>query len=391
MADDEAFGVVYLIETAHQFWSELEDILTLPLDATLLYIDSQLRSFVKFCARYHERYLSTPAQLEHAVELLFSSDFFSFHSDRACHILVEDAKLETDPHVLFILYTIFLARGRDHLNFFRSHATWEPIIPILMDHVIFEFQADAMSDFIESRIRFLAIEMLFQLCRLQKLTGAQLRVFTDSFIDDLFDLVENSRSNEILGYSVIRFLVCLNEQFMVASVPTAKARSHHSKRSSTDQPSTSGTQSSVATNSVLNVLMLRLNNSKTFGENLIFMLNRADDTPEDQALQMLILKMLYLLFTTPGTQEYFYTNDLRVLVDVFIRELINMSDENESLKHTYLRVLSPLLNNTQLKDDPYKPDMVFQTLQNFTAYAHIREVDATTRRLVDRCLSGDWC
>jgi len=59
-----------------------------------------------------------------------------------------------------------------------------------------------------------------------------------------------------------------------------------------------------------------------------------DDTPEDQALQLLILKMLYLLFTTPGTQEYFYTNDLRVLVDVFVRELNNLSDENESVRCT---------------------------------------------------------
>ena len=98
--------------------------------------------------------------------------------------------------------------------------------------------------------------------------------------------------------------------------------------------------------------MRRLHDSKTFGENLIFMLNRAgvttfsfkrysfpmflwpDDTPEDQALQLLILKMLYLLFTTPGTQEYFYTNDLRVLVDVFVRELNNLSDENESVRCT---------------------------------------------------------
>lgn len=46
--------------------------------------------------------------------------------------------------------------------------------------------------------------------------------------------------------------------------------------------------------------------------------------------------MLYLLFTTPGTQEYFYTNDLRVLVDVFLRELNNISDENESVSYSSL-------------------------------------------------------
>lgn len=57
------------------------------------------------------------------------------------------------------------------------------------------------------------------------------------------------------------------------------------------------------------------------------------------ALQLLILKMLYLLFTTPGTQEYFYTNDLRVLVDVFVRELNNLSDENESVGAPYCDLL----------------------------------------------------
>lgn len=49
-------------------------------------------------------------------------------------------------------------------------------------------------------------------------------------------------------------------------------------------------------------------------------------------MQLLVLKLLYLLFTTPGTQEYFYTNDLRVLVDVFIRELVDLPDESESVR-----------------------------------------------------------
>ena len=48
-------------------------------------------------------------------------------------------------------------------------------------------------------------------------------------------------------------------------------------------------------------------------------------------MQLLILKMLYLLFTTPGTHEYFYTNDLRVLLDVFIRELVDLPEEHESV------------------------------------------------------------
>lgn len=116
-------------------------------------------------------------------------------------------------------------------------------------------------------------------------------------------------------------------------------------------------------NRVIQILMRRLGSSKTFGENLIFMLNRAgtcaildvslssnfqhlDYSAEDRCMQLLVLKILFLLFTTPGTQEYFYTNDLHVLVDVFIRELVDLDEDSESvssgLSHslTYIHNLS---------------------------------------------------
>lgn len=48
-------------------------------------------------------------------------------------------------------------------------------------------------------------------------------------------------------------------------------------------------------------------------------------------MQLLVLKILYVLFTTKGTSEYFYTNDLRVLVDVFLRELVDLDDDSESV------------------------------------------------------------
>jgi hypothetical protein len=48
-------------------------------------------------------------------------------------------------------------------------------------------------------------------------------------------------------------------------------------------------------------------------------------------MQVLVLKLLYLLFTTPGTSEFFYTNDLCVLVDVFLRELVDLDESSESV------------------------------------------------------------
>lgn len=49
-------------------------------------------------------------------------------------------------------------------------------------------------------------------------------------------------------------------------------------------------------------------------------------------MQLLVLKLLYLLFTTKGMSEYFYTNDLCVLVDVFLREIGNIDEDNESVR-----------------------------------------------------------
>ena len=54
-------------------------------------------------------------------------------------------------------------------------------------------------------------------------------------------------------------------------------------------------------------------------------------TPEDLVMQLLILKMLYILFNTKGLSEYFYTNDLCVIVDVFLREIVDLDEESESV------------------------------------------------------------
>ena len=81
--------------------------------------------------------------------------------------------------------------------------------------------------------------------------------------------------------------------------------------------------------------MSRVASSPTFGENLIFILNRTSSRADDDlCVQLLILKLLYLLFTTKETTFYFYTNDLKVLVDIFIRELSDLPDESESVSQS---------------------------------------------------------
>lgn len=156
------------------------------------------------------------------------------------------------------------------------------------------------------------------------------------------------------------------------------------------------------TNKIVKVLSAQGARYKTFGENIILLLNREDET----SLQLLTLKLLYLLFTTPQTYEYFYTNDLHVLVDILIRNLLDLPEEATALRHTYLRVLYPLLEHTQLQQPPhYKRSEILKLLtvlsgaqiseqpgnpDSVSHWTHFDAIDDTTKRLVRRCQGVSW-
>jgi hypothetical protein len=51
---------------------------------------------------------------------------------------------------------------------------------------------------------------------------------------------------------------------------------------------------------------------------------------DDTCIQILILKLLYAIFTRMNLYEYFYTNDLYVLVDIILREVCGLGDTKEA-------------------------------------------------------------
>lgn len=142
------------------------------------------------------------------------------------------------------------------------------------------------------------------------------------------------------------------------------------------------------TNRLIKMLSLHGSSYRSFGENIILVLNRETETSQ----QLLILKALYLLFTTKATYEYFYTNDLKVLLDIIIRNLMDLPEEKMSLRHTYLRVLYPLLAHTQLSQPPhYKRDEIQKALRILVGGGtHFAPTDETTLRLVDRVSNVEW-
>lgn len=91
-------------------------------------------------------------------------------------------------------------------------------------------------------------------------------------------------------------------------------------------------------------------------------------------------------------------------MDILIRNLLDLPEEASALRHTYLRVLYPLLAYTQLRNPPHYKREELRKLLNIlvrgqVSYGneaeqekilHFEEVDETTRRLVARCATVDW-
>ena len=118
------------------------------------------------------------------------------------------------------------------------------------------------------------------------LTFSILEIFDDPFIDYLFDLVEQTRymPDDTFNYSVVKLIVsmaqlgpgcklptqtlqvALNEEFMVAGLG--------GEVSPTSQEKNKAEESAEPKNRIIRVMMRRLGSCRTFGENMIFMLNR---------------------------------------------------------------------------------------------------------------------
>ena len=130
-------------------------------------------------------------------------------------------------------------------------------------------------------------------------------IFDDAFIDYLFDLVEQTRymHDDTFNYSVIKLIVradrlgpsykfltrglqiALNEQFMVTGLGDEPQTSPEKKNKEPPEPK----------NRIIRVMMRRLGTCRTFGENMIFMLNRASESN-------LGIFWLHLIFFSPQNE-----------------------------------------------------------------------------------------
>ncbi|WFC95803.1 GCD complex subunit gcd7 [Malassezia brasiliensis] len=219
-------------------------------------------------------------------------------------------------------------------------------------------------------LQYKALALLYELLCTVRLRQAELVCIGEPFVCHLFDEAEATRTleDETLGVLVTQLLLALHEQYMAAVQGM-----------------------SPAPFSILAVIRDRAHATRTFAENVVFMLNRTPCTDTAGCrFHLLVLKLLDALFAMPETASYFYMNDLKVLVDIFLRQITDLAEQRELLRQVYLRVLPALLTQTQLCTVAYKREAIRDVLGTIVRYGDWSNTAPRTVELARRCLAAEW-
>lgn len=236
-------------------------------------------------------------------------------------------------------------------------------------------------------------DVIFQyLFHVVLLSDAEFQALTESpliptLIDDLlsseafdkYDLTgDDFTEDKLIAYEKLKLLLLINEQYLMKSMYGL------------------GIQ-----NKVFEGLLSRrkdaINGICGFTNLLVYQVNRE----ESSIIKILMLKFLYLIFTSSSTARLPYLNDLKILIDIVVRELNDLDyseDENRILALTYLKVLFPLLLFSQLSDlqPAYKGAEIVEMLRSIVTNCDTRDTSQRSKELSDivksaiKCLTIPW-
>ncbi|EEB07146.1 cytoskeletal protein [Schizosaccharomyces japonicus yFS275] len=366
----EISDVLYQIDDKKQFLSEVDEIVNQRVSSKEQ-LNRLVDNLIRFICAYGVSFLTSEEHLLDCCLQIRNSATFKDNVDVFRSALL--ATLFASENIFgsdFVLYFFLVDASKDPacLHFLADMG----FFPLLIDHIVRRIKLNKTNE--ESSCPY-GLCLLVRLCRTQRISMPDLKSVSDFFMEALFLEVDLAKENEIEDHFILCILaiLSLNEQFMLAGL-----------RTNEDPGSVNG-----HANKVMAALMNPNIDTRSYGEGLVFTLNRENDV----RVQLLILKQLFLIFTTPETYEYFYTNDLHVLMDVCIRELNNLSPESSALQYAYLQVLYPMLVNSQVRDPPhYKTVDLVHTLQAIVEPNPMssRTIPPATEKAVEQVLSIPW-
>lgn len=202
--------------------------------------------------------------------------------------------------------------------------------------------------------------LMFELCKNYDFSD-ELDIFEENDIVSLFEKLKvQPRDENEVNFLKFRLLLVLNEQYMFQCGLKVK--------------------NGDKVNYVFQAMIEKIQYFQVFNEILILNFNRELDRVD----QILMLKFLYTVFSNSVTNNLVYLNDLKVIVDIIIRQLFNLQiGKSEYLVNIYLRVLYCILTETELKNHPYKKDELTEVLEYTSSSDDSVE---KTKILAKRCI-----
>ncbi|KAI3404106.2 LDB17 [Candida oxycetoniae] len=243
--------------------------------------------------------------------------------------------------------------------------------------VILKFSCDLVFEYLYY-IEFLSSKELAELASNDnEIIAVIIKYLLSSEHFNNYDLDSDEFNNEsrLVAYEELKLLLLINEQFLMNS---------YNESRSTNNVFAELTNNNKDTN-------CNMKNIVGFINLLIYHLNRE----ESQIIKLLILKFLYQVFTTSYTAKLIYRNDLKILIDIFIRELDNLESKDSILIFTYLRVLYPILMYSELSDcGNYKNielwDVLSHTITNPGSKTSGSEERLLMSQLAAKCMKVKW-
>lgn len=117
--------------------------------------------------------------------------------------------------------------------------------------------------------------------------------------------------------------------------------------------------------------------ARYFAEALLLLLNKGKMT-----ILVKTLKLIDNIFENEKTKEsFFYTNDLKALVDILVREISNTS--SDEIRMMYLNILPGLLNTKEYQTSKHRAEDIKQMCDDL---AFSEEISEDCRKKVDQIL-----
>ncbi|KAJ3099747.1 hypothetical protein HDU97_002773 [Phlyctochytrium planicorne] len=166
-----------------------------------------------------------------------------------------------------------------------------------------------------------AVKLMYEICQVGELGLSELGEIDETLVVAVLDKIETTSTDEAFEEelnALVKLILSFNNQFQ---------QKNHAR--------------TIIKNQVISALASRLHLGKKLGETVIMIFNRAASA----TVQRLLIRFIFIIFTTSETANFFYTNDLKVILDVILRESRAVAEEDEELQQGYLSILPPLLKH----------------------------------------------